>query len=483
MNLYGYNQNQPLLFPAYIKDKLPDDHLAVIISDIVERLDLSLIYRKVPTEGHPSYHPKMMLKILIYAYATGTFSSRKIEQALNENIPYIYLSGWQIPDFRTISNFRKNNLEEFMVLFKQVARLCQELGMVELGHVSIDGTKIKANASDARTYNDKRLEKEIEKLVQEAKATDAKEDGLYGSGSNGDDIPKEIRKQKDRLEKLKQLQEKLSQSEKEKFNLTDPDASFMKTRNGVKTSYNSQVVVDEEHRIIAAQDVTSKASDTGELCSMVEQTQENTGQKIAKCSADAGYSSGENLNQLEQKGIDAYIPDREYQHNLRKGKQPTDDRFHKDNFSYNEQDDTLTCPEGKKLSFAYFQKSKGKEPLRIYRYSKCQQCPSFSQCTKNKNGRTISRHPYEKELKAMREKLDSPEGKAIYGKRKSIVEPVFGIIKNVMGFTSFLLRGLNKVRGEFSLVTIAYNIKKIASFFCSGDKYALLRMRLKYMKI
>lgn len=168
---------------------------------------------------------------------------------------------------------------------------------------------------------------------------------------------------------------------------------------------------------------------------------------------------------------------------MRKGKQSTDDRFHKDNFSYNEQDDSFTCPEGKKLNFAYFQKSKRKEPLRIYRFSQCQQCPSFSQCTKNKNGRTISRHPYEEELKAMRGKLDSPEGKAIYGKRKSTVEPVFGVIKNVIGFTSFLLRRLNNVRGEFSLVTIAYNLKKIASFLCSGDKCALSRMKLKYMKI
>jgi len=463
MNTYPYSQKQQLLFPPNIKDKLADDHLAVIINDIVESLDLSSFYQKVPLEGRPSYHPGMMLKVLIYAYATGTFSSRKIARVLHESIPYIYLSGWQTPDFRTISEFRKNNLEEFKALFKQVVELCIRLNMVKLGHIAIDGTKIKASASDSKTYDKKRIEKEIEKLIKEAKSTDDKENTLYGADYSGDEIPKDIRQQKDRIKKLQELKEKISSSGKEKINRTDSDSVFMKTTSGIKTSYNAQAAVDEKCMIITANDVVNEANDVNQLENMVDQSIENTGQKMKELSADAGYSSGENLIKLEEKEIDGYIPDREYQSNIRKGKDLEKNQFDKENFSYDEEEDTFTCPEGAKLPFSNLQKRKDKEPLRIYQCSQCQGCPHLAKCTKNKKGRTVSRHPHEKELKAMREKLDSPEGKKIYAKRKKIVEPVFGNIKHVIGFTSFSLRGLVKVKGEFNLVSIAYNLRKIAS--------------------
>jgi transposase len=478
MNTYTYCQEQQLLFPPRIKDKLPDDHLAVVINDVVETLDLTSLYHKVPSEGHPSYHPKMMLKILIYAYATGTFSSRKIAKALYESIPYIYLSAWQTPDFRTISEFRKENLEEFKALFKQVVDICNRLGMITLGHVAIDGTKIKANASDAKTYDERRIEKEIETLIKHATVTDEKEDGRYGAQCTGDELPQEIRKRQDRMKKLKELKGQLSCSSQEKINRTDPDARFMKTTSGIKTSYNVQVAVDEAWMVITAHDVVNEASDVNQLNAIAGQSIETTGQTMKQLSADSGYSSGENLHKLEEKEIDAYIPDREYQLMMRTGKDSRDERFHKANFSYNEKEDTYTCPAGKKLRFSYFQKGTGKEPLRMYKCSDYQACPYGSQCTKNKTGRTIARHPYEKELKAMRQKLSSPEGKAIYDKRKRIVEPVFGIIKSVMGFTSFLLRGLGKVKGEFSLISIAYNLKKIASYLKERGKCALSMIQL-----
>jgi transposase len=472
MNVLPYNPEQRLLFPAYIKDKLYDDHNAVIINDIVEKMDLNILYYKVPLEGKPSYHPKMMLKILIYAYITGIFSSRKIAQALRENIAFIYLSGWQTPDFRTISDFRKNNLEEFKTLFKQFVDLCKQLGMIKLGHVAIDGTKIKANASDSQTYKEKRIDREIEQLIQEAKVTDETEDALYGEASTDDEIPSEVRNRKDRIKKLQALKKELLERRREKINKTDPDATFMKTRSGIKTSYNAQAAVDEEKQIIIANDVTSEASDANQLEGVVDLAIENSGDTMEILSADAGYSSGENLKKLEHKGIDAYIPDREYQGNQRKGQNIPTDPFHKENFIYNEGYDTYTCPAGNTLSYSYNQKRKDKEPLRIYRSSDCAGCPFQGNCTKNKNGRTISRHPQEKRLKQMREKLDSPEGKNIYGKRKKIVEPVFGVIKNVIGFVSFSLRGLKKVKGEFALVCIAYNLKKIALFLRAQEMSA-----------
>jgi len=481
MNVYPYCQNQQLMFPPSIKDKLPDDHDAVIINDIIEGLELDRLYRKIPLEGRPSYHPLMMIKVLIYAYIVGVFSSMKISRALYESIPFIYLAGWQTPDFRTISDFRKNNLEEFKSLFKQVVDICKGLGMVKLGHVAIDGTKIKASAADERTYDEKKIEREIERLINEAKAADEKEDALYGATASGTDIPADIRKREDRIKKLRQLKEKLAESGKDKINATDSDASFMKGRSGIKTSFNAQTAVDEQCNIIIANDVVTEACDVGQLENMVDQAIENTGKPMDSLSADAGYSSGENLKSLEDRHIDAYIPDGDYQASLRKGKDAQDNPFHKEKFTYNEQDDTYTCPAGKQLHFSYCQKRKGKKPLRLYQCSACEGCPHREQCTRNRKGRTIARLPHENKLKAMREKLDSPQGKAIYAKRQKVVEPVFGIIKNVMGFRAFSLRGLQKVRGEFNIVSIAYNIKKITSFLRSQGKSASFMIKaMKY---
>jgi DNA repair exonuclease SbcCD ATPase subunit len=330
--------------------------------------------------------------------------------------------------------------------------------MVKLGHVAIDGTKIKANASDAKTYDIRRIEKEIERWMEQAAAIDQKEDALYGSDKTGDEIPEEIRDQSKRIEKLKELKKRLEESGKEKINKTDPDAVFMKTGNGITTSYNAQASTDTEKQVIVASDVTNQASDVEQLLPMVEQTEENTSGEIEECSADAGYSSGENIKAMEERKIDAYIPDREYQAQQR-GK--TTDDFHKEHFIYNENQDCYICPEGESLPFSHFQKRKNKKPLRIYRGRNCVACHFFGVCTSHKNGRTISRHPYEKELRQMRQKLDSKSGKAIYSKRKHTVEPPFGHIKSIMGFTSFMLRGIDKVKGEFKLVSAAHNLRKI----------------------
>jgi transposase len=465
MNTYPYCQEQKLLLPPSVKDLLPDGHLALLINDVVEILDLSCLYRKVPSEGHPSYHPKMMLKVLIYAYCTGTFGSRKIANALRESVPFIYLAAWQTPDFRTISDFRKNNLEEFYLLFKQVVDVCNRLGMVNLGHLAIDGTKIKANASDAKTYDEKRIKKEIDALIKKAIATDAQEDSLYGSHTRGDEVPAQIRDQKQRVEKLKTLKDTLVASGKKKINSTDPDACFMNTTAGIKTSYNAQAAVDEAHMVITANDVVTEESDVKQLMPMVDQTLSNSGKSIQQLSADAGYSSGKNLHDISENGIDAYIPDPEFYSHMRKGKDLSQEHpFHKMNFSYDETQDVYTCPAGKLLRFRYYQKREGKEPLRMYRCSDYKECAYATPCTKGNRGRTIARYPHEEQLGAMRKKLSSAEGKAIYKKRRQLAEPVFGIIKSAMGFRSFLLRGISKVKGEFNLVSIAFDIRKISTY-------------------
>ena len=466
-NLRPYNQDQMALFPPSVQSLIESDDLCMVINDVVKTLDLSCLYKKISTEGNPAYHPAMMLKIYFYAYAKGIFSSRKIAQALKENIAFIFLAAWQKPDFRTINDFRKNNLKELDILFCQIVLLCKQLGMVKLGHVAMDGTKIKANASDANTYDRDRIEKEIKRWLEQAEAIDQQEDALYDPDKTGDEIPEEIRDPEKRIQKLKELKKKLDVSDKEKINKTDADAVFMKTTAGIQTAYNAQTAVDAARQVIIAADVTDEAADVQQLLPMIDQAQQNVSEKITQCSADAGYSSGENLQATEQRKIDAYIPDREYQAQQR-GKDVGD--FAKDRFAYDDDRDCYLCVEGHDLPFSHLQKRKNKEPLRIYRGRNCTACPFFGRCTTNKNGRSISRHPYEKELRKMRRKLDSESGKAIYGQRKYVVEPPFGHIKSIMGFTSFMLRGLKKVKAEFKLVSTAHNLRKIWLYLKANGK-------------
>jgi transposase len=469
-NVRPYNQDQMQLFPPTVQSLIESDALCMVVNDVVKALDLSCLYEKLSHEGNPAYHPAMMLKIYFYAYAKGIFSSRRIAQAFKENVAFIFLAAWQKPNFRTINDFRKNNLKELGLLFTQIVGLCRQLGMVKLGHIAIDGTKIKANASDANTYDRERIEKDIKRWLEKAETIDQQEDELYGADKTGDELPEEIRDPQKRIQKLKELKKKLDANGGQKINKTDPDAVFMKTTHGIKTAYNAQVAVDAEHQVIVAADVTNDAADVDQLMPMVEQTEKNTSEKVKECSADSGYSSGENLKAMATREINAFIPDRDYQC-YQRGKTAGD--FDKESFVYDQRRDCYICVEGEELHFSHLQKRKNKEPLGIYRGSTCQGCQFFGICTTSRTGRSITRHPYEKELRQMRRKLDSETGKAIYGQRKYTVEPPIGHIKSIMGFTGFQLRGKPKVTAEFKLVSIAHNLRKIWLYLkSSGDNLA-----------
>ena len=459
-NLRPYCQKQTLLFPANLLDFIKDDDLCMVVDDVVNTLDLSCLYVNIASEGNMPYHPKMMLKVMFYAYARGIFSSRNIANALGENVAFIYLAAWQRPDFRTINNFRKNNLDQIKDLFVQIVQICQQLKMVKLGHICIDGSKFKANAADRKTYDRKRIEREMKRILDKAQRQDQQEDTQYGSENSGDQLPEEIREREQRIEKLKQIQKQLDQQGREKLNATDPDAAFMKTTAGIKTSYNAQVSVDEDVQVIVAADVTNQPNDKEQLLPMVEQTEQNTDASIDILSADCGYSTANNLEKLGSYNIDAYIPDDTYQSRSR-GKEVSP--FDKDNFIYDQSTDVFTCPEGKIVKFWHTRRYENGD-YRVYRCVECTSCQHFGQCTQSKRGRSIWRRLVDRKIKQMRSKLDSESGKTIYAKRKHIVEPVFGHIKSVLGFTGFHLRGLEKVNAEFKLVAIAHNLKKISKY-------------------
>jgi transposase len=477
LNVRNYNNKEMLLFPASIGDFLSKDHLAWVIDDVAEQLDLNCLYKKVSSVGNPPYHPKMMLKVLFYGYATTNFSSRKIARGTETDVAFIFLSGMQKPDFRTISDFRKNNLEELSDLFAQIVKLSRKLGLVELGHISLDSTTAKANASKDNTYDEERfileehaINKKIKELLEHAQSTDEKENQIFGPNLRGDEIPEELRSQEKRLKKLKEVKKQLEKESLKEINLTDPDATFQRQRSQIITGYRAEIAVDAKEQVIVACDVINQANDTEQTIPLIEQVENNlpevsTTDSSITVTADSNFSSMKNLKELESKGnIDTYIPDGKYQAQQRGNRTDEDSPFHTKNFTYNPKKDVFLCSDHKELIFAHRTVDDKGNRLSVYRCRSCQNCKYFGKCTKSPKGRKIKIYDDIHLIRQMRQKLDTAEGKRIYSKRKAIVEPPIGNIKHNLAFREFLLRGLKKVKAEFTLMAIVHNIKKIAKF-------------------
>lgn len=478
LNIREYNNKDMLLFPARIGDYLPKDHLAWMIDEVVEQLDLRCLYDKVSSIGNPSYHPKMMLKVLFYGYAVSAFSSRKIAKGLESDVAFIFLSGMQKPDFRTISDFRKNNADELPKLFIQIVRLCHKLGLVGLGHISLDSTVIKANANRKRFRDKEELSEEeqalrekIQELLDTAEGVDAEEDKLFGSNSRGDELPEDLRDPKRRLEKIKEAKKKLEEESLKEINLTDSDATFQKhSSHLIRPGYRAEVAVDEKEQIIIACDVINEANDTKQLTPLLKEVANNlpevSTQESVVVTADSNYSSITGLKEIEsQPHIDAYIPDAKYQAKKNGNLTDEDSPFHKKHFVYNTENDIYVCPNGKELTFKRRKFDKGgASPSSVYGCNDCLSCRYFDTCTKSRTGREIRAYDNIELLYEMRKKLDTADGKTIYKRRQAIVEPVFANIKHNLKFREFLLRGLKKVKAEFTLMAIVHNIQKIAKF-------------------
>ena len=434
-----YDPNAPLPLPVDLREWLPEDHLAYVISDVVDNtLDLSEIYRYYDTvlRGQPPYDPRMMVKLLLYGYTVGIPSSRRIEKKTYEDIAFRVLTADQHPDHDTICDFRKVHVQVLRTLFVQVLAVCQEAGLVKLGHVSFDGTKVKANASKhkAMSYGrmvekEAELEKEVEALLKKAQEQDDAEDAQYGKGRRGDEIPEELRFKEKRLRTIREAKERLEKRTREKAieegklnpdgtpkptrgrppqtppgqpepkaqeNFTDPPSRIMV--NGDKAfvqAYNAQAAVDEANQIIVGRSLTNEANDKQQVKPLVEDVKANTGDVPDQGSADNGYFSQENVEYLQGQGIDPYIP-------------PSRE---------------------KKLGDA--PPPRGRIPKGL-----------------SLEGR-------------MRRKLRTKAGRATYGKRKGIVEPVFGQIKFGRGLRQFLLRGLEYVALEWDLWCIGHNLLKL----------------------
>lgn len=468
-----YRQDQNFLLPPSLDEFVPEDHEVRIISEVVDTLDLSSLFGRYEGGGAPAYHPAMMLKVIVYAYSVGIYSSRRIAQELKTDTAFMFLSGLQAPDFRTICLFRSQHAAILPELFVEAVRLCASLGMVGLGHIAFDGTKLKANASLRQIRDRDGLEKEVEHIKEQVKQMieastriDEIEEQEFPDG-DGSEIAKELRKKEYRLKKLQEAREVLHREKLERVNVTDPESRLMQdNRRVIQPSYNGQIAVDEKDQVIVAADISQSTTDHHEFRRMVEQVEQNLGALPEEASADAGYASYENLEYAQHKRLDAYIPDNFFE--ALEKKEKAEKRYHKSNFRYDQTRDVYICPEGKNLRRYQEMKRQGKPPLIIYRGESCRGCAVKKECTRGP-ARRITRDGRESLLEAMREKLRSEEGREIYKKRLYTVEPVLGDMKWNRRRLMMSLRGVEKVRGEFLLMCLVNNVKKIVKRVLEGS--------------
>jgi transposase len=469
-------KNQTWLFPPAIEDLIPEDHVCFLVENFIDSLDLSVFEERYEGAGHPAYHPRILLKLLIMGVLDKVRSSRKLAKNARESVVYMYLAEKLTPDFRTISDFRKDNPDLIKTVFKHTVHLARKEGMLDLSHLSTDGTKIKANAADKRILTKEEIEflmKFVENELETWAAQDSLEDDFFDNIRGSDQLPGSSKKRvksavKHYIEELKEKGEmfrtnieaklerahqEVEKNDLEKVSTTDPECRFMKSKKGrIELSYNFQITADH-NGFILANDVTDSSSDTYQLKPMVVQTEQNLGkipEKI-KWSFDNSYNEGENLRFLFDNKIDGYIPSQ---------RKKIENRYDKSNFIYDRENDEYVCPEGKSVIF--FSESFDillNKRIRIYRGVDCLNCLKQKECTKRKNGiRTVKMYPYEEERHAMDRKMQLPESKEIYKLRKETVEPVFGDIKENKGVIGFLTKGLRMAKTEMNLISIANNI-------------------------
>jgi transposase len=457
--------NQLLLLPPSLHDWLPERHLARFLVDVVDALDLGGIYASYDEKdgrGQSAYLPEMMVRVLLYGYCTGTYSSRKVQAKTYEDVAFRFLSADEHPDHSTLAEFRKRHLEALAGLFTQALRLCQKAGLVKLGHVAIDGTKMAGNASKhkAMSYkhmseSEKKLQEQVDELLQRAAAVDADEDEQYGEGNNGEDIPAELGRRENRLKKIRAAKaeleaeakqdaedkktdaeakiadrreqeartgkktagrptqvpdpEKAEPDPKAQRSFTDPESRIMPSgsqKGAFLQGYNAQAAVDSRAQVIVAVDVIQQTTDNHQLEPMLEQVEQNMGAKPQAVSADTGFWNPEQVQKIQAQGIDLHVATSKRKHGEtgQSANRPIDP--------------------GEELS------------LR----------------------------------QQMKQKLDTNAGRDLYRMRKAIVEPVFGQIKEWRGFRHFSFRGLQKVRAEWKLVCLTHNLLKL---FRSGRQFQM----------
>ncbi len=454
------NNEQLFLLPPSIEDFVPAGHLARVVSEIVETIDVSIIEKKYSALGQKSYAPHLMLKLLFYGYCTGIRSGRKISISCQQDTAFMYLASMYKPDFRTLNDFRKDNITFIHQCFSHIVQLCKNLGMAKAGTLILDGTKLRANASGNQSKNREqyeewlyRVENDITDILNEAAEIDKAEDKLYGT-KRGDELPKELHSKQKLKEKINAALEKIK-DDKQRINFTDNDAKYIKGKTGIDTNYNCQAAITEDGIIVGAY-TSNNPSDRSETIRSIEVAEEVTKETYTNILADSGYASYEHFETLNNSNKIIYMPDQAMVTELEHEKNP----YHRNNFIYNKDQDSFICPEKKELVYSRTVISKTKKrESKIYLCNACTDCDKQQLCTKGKY-RQLHIEKREWLRKIIRDRLNSIEGKLIY-KKRLLIENIFGIIKHNQQYLSLHLRGIEKTTAEWQLICIGYNIKRI----------------------
>ena len=451
------------IFPPCIEDWVPEDHPAQFVRDFVDNIDFREYgFKEFKGEvGNPHYADSMQLKIWLYGYFNKVRSSRGLERMCCTDVGAIWLTGNHTLDHNTIWRFFDRNKKALQEVLLKVTFVAQMNGLIGMVLHALDGTKIRARISDKSGWHSpsmgKKLREGIREVMNEIEGNERSDGFNYL-------LPEEVKDKTKRIEGIKRALKEMEKIGKKHLHPKDKDARMMKHGKGKSFCFNAQAVVDDESGLIVADDVVNDESDNNMLVPMIEKVEETLGGKAEETVADGGYYSPEQLVKADEKGLDVLV-------NISRHIEPKTGvkKFHKSRFKYDEDEDVFICPLGKELTFERIKdNSQKKYKVSVYRCHHRKDCPESINCSREKRGRSIELLPHHKVLQRQIRKQKEPGNKEILAKRKQIVEPVFGIIKEVLGFRRFTVRGLEKVKTQWALICAAFNLRKLFKVWKAG---------------
>jgi transposase len=472
----GLDRNQTLMFPERLEDYVGAENPVRFLDAFVAKLDLhALGFAKAQcaVTGRPPYDPAALLKLYLYGYLHRIRSSRLLEAECQRNVEVIWLLGKLAPDFKTIADFRKDNLKPLRAVGRQFTVLCRKLELFGGQLLAIDGSKFGAVNARDQNFNAIKLQELIARadarLAEYLQALDSADAAEPAPAVlNQTQLAKKIAALQEKQEWHKELLAQLDVEQKQ-VSVTDPDTRKMPTAQGMVVGYNAQLAVDAKHKLIAAEDVTNEVTDFKQLANVALEAKANLEFKQAEVVADAGYYNAAEVSRCAEQGITAYVPKADTSANTARG------LYGKSRFRYDATKDVYVCPAGAELTHRFNTYELGRE-LRYYRASGCKGCALKKQCTQNKANRTITREANEGLMEAMAARMKAQPWK--FKLRKTLAEHPFGTIKRWFGYTHFLLKGLEKVRTEWSLTTLAYNLKRVLNLVSFEKLMAAVRVKV-----
>jgi transposase len=490
----GSSRQQVILLPDRLDDYVGDENEVRFIDAFVDTLDLvrlGFTHSEPKDEGRPPYDPKDMLKLYVWGYMNQVRSSRKLERECHRNLELLWLMKRLAPDFWTISEFRKQNVERIKGVFREFVAFLQDIDLVEGKLASIDGSKFKAVNAKKRYFTKESLETRLrlidERVERYLKEIERNDGGLAGKGDDegGDDaellakrneyLRAKLVKNKKKREELEEIQRRLARSGQDEISLTDPESRMMKNNGKTELCYNSELSIDAKNKIIVDYDVTDEQNDERQLAPMSKSTKEALGVDRLDVTADSGFASAVQIKECVDSGITPYLPTGKVDgSNFGAGvRVPDPASFGKDRFAYDGEKDVYVCPAGKELTFRYATTGHGGKVSRLYRTGACKTCPFRERCTSNRNGRTIERWEHQevideliRRVRAEPEKLET---------RAKLAEHPFGTMKRAFNQGYFLLKGLRKVKGEMGFTALAYDIRRALNILGTRAMLALVR--------